>query len=277
MFFRLFMSKAYLLNIVFLIVILPITNATANDEQRYALVVGNAAYAIGALDNPLNDAKDISQKLEVQNFKVTTLLDASSENMSKAITDFYRKIQSSKAASVFYYAGHAMQINNVNYLLPVDVQVQSKEALLDSSVSLNYLLRTMRESKSRTNIVILDACRNNPFVVEKGVAGSRGISLGDESGKGLAPVEAPPGTFIAYSTEPGRVAQDGAGRNGTYTKHLLTHITTATDVETMFKLVRKDVMKETRQKQIPWEHSSLYSNFLFKKNDAQELPTIPSF
>jgi len=249
----------------------------ANEAERYALIIGNASYKIGALDNPLNDAKDIGKKLDEQNFKVTLLLDANTDVMQRVIADFYKKISSSKAASVFYYAGHAMQINNVNYLLPINVKIQSKEALLQSSVSLNFLLSTMREAKSKTNIVILDACRNNPFAAAQGDSSGRGLALGDGAGKGLAPIEAPPGTFIAYSTEPGRVASDGKGRNGTYTKHLLEHITTATDVEAMFKSVRQGVMRETGQKQIPWEHSSLYSAFLFKKNDAKELPTIPSF
>ena len=244
--------------------------SVASETNRYALVIGNASYKIGELDNPLNDAKDISRYLDELDFSVTTLLDAGSEDMKSAINDFYRKIKNDNAASVFYYAGHAMQINNVNYLLPVDVNVSSEGALLTSSVSLNFLLKTLHQAESRENILILDACRNNPFAVLNNGSTSRVV-------KGLAPVEAPPGTFVAYSTEPGRVASDGKGRNGTYTKHLLRHIKTAEDIEAMFKSVRKDVMRETNQRQIPWEHSSLYSTFLFKKNDAKELPTIPSF
>ena len=257
--------KAVLLSFVLIFNI-----AFAGETNRYALVIGNESYKIGALDNPINDAKDISRYLDELDFKVTTLLDAGSEDMENAISNFYGKIKNSKAASVFYYAGHAMQINNVNYLLPVNVKVSSENALLSSSVSLNFLLKTLHQAESRANILILDACRNNPFAISSGGSTTSAV-------KGLAPVEAPPGTFVAYSTEPGRVASDGKGRNGTYTKHLLRHIKTAEDIEAMFKSVRKDVMRETNQKQIPWEHSSLYSTFLFKKNDARELPTIPSF
>jgi len=242
-------------------------------QTQRALIIGNAAYSIGNLDNPINDANDIASKLEQLDFEVTLLVDTDYSTMRKAISQFYANISDRNDVSVFYYAGHAMQIDSVNYLLPLDVKYDSVEAIINSTLDLNFLLNNMKRAKSRSNIVILDACRNNPF--EK--RSSKSQQSSSQKRIGLAPVEAPPGTFIAYSTEPGRVASDGMGRNGTYTKYLLKHLKTAVGVETMFKKVRQDVMRVTNQKQIPWEHSSLYENFLFKKNDAEALPNIPSF
>ena len=248
---------------------IPGTVSAAKDT-RYALVIGNASYANAPLANPLNDAQDIAQKLKLLNFEVDMYLDIGKNNLPKVIAKFYNRINDRDAVSIFYYAGHAIQSNNNNYLIPVDSIIKNLQSLESEAYSFNQLLGNMHMARSRTNIVILDACRNNPFT-------DPGTDNTPPPNSGLAPIDAPPGTFIAYATEPGKVAKDGSGRNGTYTKYLLKYLDLPVGIEKMFKTVRAAVMQETGNHQVPWEHSSLYRDFLFKRDEASEVPNLPSF
>ncbi|NOQ89882.1 MAG: hypothetical protein GQ549_02940 [Gammaproteobacteria bacterium] len=261
-----------------LLCLLVTSSAAAAKDIRYALVIGNASYAIDALANPINDAQDISDKLKQLDFNVETHLDIDKTSIAKTIENFYRNITDRDAVSVFYYAGHAIQLNNNNYLIPVDANISSLNSLDSEAYGFNQLLLNMHKARSRTNIVILDACRNNPFIAQG--AGENNRSLSTEStatNNGLAPIEAPPGTLIAYATEPGKVAKDCAGRNGTYTRYLLKYLSLPVGIEKMFKTVRAAVMQETGNSQVPWEHSSLYRDFMFKRDEASDVPNIPSF
>ena len=272
------MKKALCLMLVYgLLALLP-GWAEAAREARYALVIGNAAYPAGALRNPGNDARDISAILRGLDFEVETRLDIGKADIGKTIDDFYRGLTDRDAVSVFYYAGHAIQLNNSNYLIPVDAELTGLDSLEREAYGFDRLLAGMSGARSRTNIVILDACRNNPFGVRESADEGRGASAEAAAiGRGLAPIEAPPGTLIAYATEPGKVAKDGAGRNGIYTKYLLQYLGLPVGVEKMFKTVRAAVMRETGNSQVPWEHSSLYRDFLFRRDEASEVPSIPSF
>lgn len=246
-------------------------------EQRFALVIGNAAYDFDPLKNAGNDAKGMAGKLESLGFKTSVYFDTSVQQLSKAIDAFYAQITSKSAVTVVYYAGHAIQINNTNYLIPVNAKITSLESMATETVSMDHLLNNLRKSKSRTNVIILDACRNNPFSKDGRYSDSFVASEIRNNEGGLANIDAPPGTLIAYATEPGKVAQDGADTNGTYTKHLLRYLDAPVGVEKMFKLVRSGVMRETGNRQIPWEHSSLYKDFHFLKDEASKLPNISSF
>ncbi len=183
--------------------------------------------------------------------------------------------------SVFYYAGHAIQMDNVNYLIAVDSKIADQQSLINGSISINDLLRDMVLTSNLQNLIILDACRDNPFKAISSEDQSRGIAMPDDAirnlQQGLAPVEAPAGTLIAYATAPGGVAKDGKGRNGIYTKYLLAHLDEQRPVEEVFKRVRKDVVKASRGKQIPWEHSSLYKTVYFYPPRNEEIPEIGGF
>ena len=266
---------------------LSTTMALAYEEAlpRYALIIGNSNYHFAPLKNPANDARDMAKKLRKLRYRVTLATDQESEQLRTSVVDFYNSIEETNAVSLFYYAGHAVQLGNSNYLIPESAQISSEDDILRMAYSIDDLLSSLRNSYSDQNIIILDACRNNPFMVGESSEGTRGLAWVDLSQKkgfsefagGLAPVEAPPGTLVAYATEPGNVAEDGKGRNGTYTKALLRHIGKAETAEALFKKVRKDVLKQTRRQQTPWEHSSLVETFYFSPPKTREVPNIVAF
>ncbi|CAG0979535.1 hypothetical protein RHDC4_01794, partial [Rhodocyclaceae bacterium] len=173
----------------------------AADEKRVALVVGNAAYPSSPLKNPVNDARAISAKLKALGFEVITRENVAQKDMTRAITQFGEKLARKGAVGLFYYAGHGMQVRGKNYLIPVDAQISSEASVRSEAIDVDSMLEQL--STSALGIVILDACRNNPF--ERRFRGASG---------GLAQMDAPKGTLIAYATAPGKVASDGDGRNG---------------------------------------------------------------
>lgn len=241
-------------------------------NSKVALVVGNSRYAFAPLKNPVNDARDISNKLEKLGFDVVCVTDAHQETLAQTISDFKTRLKKSNGVGLFYYAGHAVQVRDVNYLLPVDMALNDSVSLAQTAVRVDTIMNIMEGSGNDTNIVILDACRNNPFdgyvedaTKEGGLTRAvRGVKV--ERATGLADVQSFPKTFIAYATSPNKTAADGSGRNGIYTKHLLRHIETeGLDIETIFKRVRKGVISESRGRQIPWERSSLLEDFYFIK------------
>lgn len=229
--------------------------ARTDGAKRIALVIGNGTYpGVAALKNPVNDALDIAGKLKTFGFKVTVKTNVSLKEMLRTLTAFGDSIQPGGEV-VFFYAGHGMQVRGRNYLIPVDAEIRTESAVSSESVDVDQLLDKL--ASARLSLVILDACRNNPF--ERRFRGG---------GQGLASINAPTGTMIAYSTAPGRVASDGDGRNGLYTQELLAAMSTpGIKVEDVFKRVRANVVRMSGEAQVPWESSSLTGDFYFRPGD----------
>jgi len=222
-------------------------------DQRYALVVGISDYEESPLKNPTNDAADMATVLTEVGFSVQHLNNVSRKDFRRAIREFSDKL-SEEDTGLFYFSGHGVQVKGQNYLIPVGADIEGAFEVEDEAVSVRSILGAMEESGSRLNVVILDACRNNPF------RSFRGFS------QGLAIVHAPQGTLVAFSTSPGGFASDGSGRNSPYTKHLVRMIRgSGLAVEQLFKKVRIAVVEETRGEQVPWEESSLMSDFFFSE------------
>jgi carboxyl-terminal processing protease len=236
-------------------------------EPRIALVIGNSHYGadIGSLPNPVNDAGLMAQALQQTGFTVIKVTDADQKKMKRAIADFGDKLTAAgpSATGLFFYAGHGLQVNGTNYLVPVGAEIEKPADVDIESVSADTVLQQMEFAGSRVNIVVLDACRNNPL--QRSMQLMRGIT------RGLAPMDssAAQGTFIAYSTAPGNVAADGSGSNSPYTKALAKNILQpGIGIEEAFRQVRADVMSATGGKQIPWDSSSLTAPFYFKGQAA---------
>jgi TPR repeat protein len=228
--------------------------STAHAERRVALIIGNSAYTFGALTNPRNDAELMASTLRSVGFEVTKLVDADQKAMKKAIVEFGRTLRGSDSVGLFYYAGHGVQVDGENYLVPVGAEIKDEREVAVESVAASELLKTMERSAARINIAIFDACRNNPFA-----SSSRSAS------RGLARIDAAAGTIIAYATAPGDVAADGRGRNSPYTTALASAIAAeGVSIEDVFKRTRRGVLASTGNKQTPWESSSLTGDFYFK-------------
>lgn len=221
-------------------------------ERKTALVIGNSAYLVSPLRNPANDAKIMARTLRDLGFSVDERANLGQKEMKQAIEDFGRSIKSG-GVGLFYYAGHGMQVDGRNYLIPVDADIQGEAEVDIKAVDAGAVLAKMDMAKNSMNIVILDACRNNPF--------SRSFR---SANLGLASMNAPSGTLIAYATAPGSVASDGAGANGLYTQELVKSIKKpGLKIEDAFKQVRSGVQGQTQGKQVPWESSSLVGDFYF--------------
>ena len=226
-------------------------------EGRVALVIGNAAYTDAPLKNPANDARLMASTLEQLGFDVTVLTDLDQSEMKRAIRDFGVRLQLAGGVGLFYFAGHGMQVNGKNYLVPVGVPINHEDDVDIEAVDANYVLAQMSKAENGdsggVNIVILDACRNNPF--ERSFRSANG---------GLAFMDAPSGTLIAYATSPGRVAADGDGDNGLYTGELVrAMLAPGQSVEAVFKSVRAQVQEKSAGQQVPWESTSLTGDFSF--------------
>ena len=224
------------------------------DERRVALVIGNSVYKdSSSLKNPGNDARAIAERMKALGFDVILRTDSTQKEMNRAITLFGEKL-SSGGVGLFYYAGHGMQVRGKNFLVPVDAAIESESAVRSESVDLDLVLDQL--AATRVGMVILDACRNNPF--------ERRFRSG--AGSGLAQVDAPKGVLVAYATAPGKVAADGTGKNGLYTSELLRALEEpGRRIEDVFKQVRVKVSDATNDQQIPWESSSLTGDFFFAK------------
>lgn len=226
-------------------------------KHRVALVVGNAKYAEAPLKNPVNDAKSFARLLRTLGFDVIERTDATQKEMNRAVTEFGSRLRADSVA-VFYYAGHGLQVRGKNYLIPVDAQIGNEAAVRSEGVDVDAVVEQMASGGDGLNFIILDACRNNPF--ERRFRGAAG---------GLAQMDAPKGTFIAYATAPGRTASDGAGDNGLYTQELLRVLPQkGLKVEDAFKQVRARVARATNDQQLPWESSSLTGDFYFNPESA---------
>ncbi len=224
------------------------------NEQRVALVIGNSSYKEAPLKNPANDATDMASALRALGFSVTLKTNADSRQMRAAVREFAQHLKRG-GVGLFYYAGHGVQSRNGrNYLIPVGAYLKDEFELEDEALDANRVLAGMEEAGNRVNIVILDACRNNPFA-----RSWRSVS------SGLAQMSAPAGSFVGFATAPGQVAADGSGRNGLYTKHLLANLKAGdSDIDRVFTRVTAAVAKETGNKQVPWKSSSLTGDFYFR-------------
>jgi hypothetical protein len=245
------MRALYIFLILILLSSTPYLHAAT--EQRIALVIGNSAYSSGPLKNPVNDATDIAATLQRLGFSVIIKKNASQRVMEESIREFGNKLKKG-GVGLFYYAGHGLQINGVNYLIPVAAKINEESDVKYEAIDANKVLDAMANANNGLNIVILDACRDNPFT----------RSFRDAT-RGLAIVStAPVGTFISYSTGPGGVARDGEGRNSPYAAALIKHMKEpGQPVEQVFKSVRQTLANQSGGKQIPWELSSLQGNFFF--------------
>ncbi|MFP7675208.1 caspase domain-containing protein [Marivita sp. S0852] len=228
----------------------------AHAQDRVALVIGNSNYdTVSPLDNPVRDAELIAQTLQSIDFEVTLLIDATQSDMNRALSQFGRSLREKgpDTTGLFYYAGHGVQSFGNNYLLPVDVSLGDAADLDLESVEAQSVLRQMASARNRTNFVILDACRNNPFA-----------DIPEFNDPGLAEMKAPTGTFLSYATAPGAVALDGTGQNSPFTQALVQEmVKPGLAVEQMFKQVRVSVLEKTAGQQTPWDTSSLTSDFRF--------------
>ena len=223
--------------------------------KRIALVIGNAKYLSSPLRNPINDANDISKALKQSGFEVIDVRDANLQQMRSAVRNFGDRLINSDGGLV-YYSGHGIESKGRNYFIPVDTDIQRDDEIADQGLDVSLILDKMTTAGKGVNILIVDACRNDPF--------SRSFR---STSKGLAAMDAPRGTIIAYSTSPGKVASDGdpKARNSPYTKHLLAAIQVPNrPIEMVFKEVRRNVQTDTKNDQTPWENTSLSGDFYFR-------------
>jgi uncharacterized caspase-like protein len=229
-------------------------------QKRVALVVGNSAYQhTGQLSNPRNDAADLATALRKLKFQVIEGLDLDKATFDRRIRDFAAALQGAEAG-LFFFAGHGLQVAGQNFLVPIDAELSSDTALEFEMVRLDVIHRVM-ERQTQTNILFLDACRDNPLA--RNLARTLG-TRSTEIGKGLAAVESGVGTLISFSTQPGNVALDGDGRNSPFAGALVKHLATPkNDLSAILIDVRNDVMRSTQNKQVPWEHSALRGRFHF--------------
>lgn len=233
--------------------LLAVPPLVAAQEQRVALVIGNAAYPVGPLRNSVNDSRAMAKALRDNGFTVIERQNQTRRQMLAALREFGANL-TPDTVGVFYYAGHGIQSQGTNYLIPIDAQFESEAAIDEESVNVNAVLGRIQEGRARLAIVILDACRDNPFE-------RRFRSLG----RGLAQQDAPAGSMIAFATSPGSTAADGAGANGLYTEELLAAMQLpGLKVEELFKRVRIEVQKRSNGRQVPWENTSLTGEFYFR-------------
>lgn len=251
-------------------VLLPVGTGLAQDRvttlmraPRQALVIGNSSYEEAPLKHPGNDAKGMAEALKGLGFEVDLGLDLGQDAMGELIKTYVERLANSQAVGLFYFAGHGMQLAWRNYVVPLNTDISRVDLIKDRCIDINTLIAGIRKAGNPMNVIILDACRNNPF--------GRKILLDQ---KGLSQLDAPPGTFLAYATAPGNTAIDGEGANGLYTEHLLREIRAPeAKIEDVFKRVRLSVRRGSNGLQIPWESTSLEEDFWFAP--PKELKKLP--
>ena len=259
-----FVSPFFSLFIATLVLVAGADSGSA--AGRVALVIGNSAYqALPVLPNPANDATDVAAELGEMGYDVTVRTNATRVEMANVIARFAEKMRGAELALLFY-AGHGVQLNGENYLLPVDATGESEAALRLSTIDLSSLQDAMADA--RANVIILDACRNNPFAdaiaAHRGIGVSRGLTPMDTRGRG---------SLIVFSTKPNSVAADGDGRNSPFTAALIRHMSArGLEIRQMISRVRKDVLAATGDQQVPWDNSSLVDDVYL----AEAPSTVPS-
>ncbi len=233
-----------------------VVRAQVQGESRLALLIGNANYKSSPLKNPVNDVRLMEAALTDAGFTIIKAENASRREMQRIVRDFGERLKQSGGVGLFYFAGHGVQVKGANYLVPVDADIRAEDEVAFDSIDAQSVLEKMETAKNRINLLILDACRDNPF------------AKGSRSGTaGLATMSAPSGSLVAYSTSPGSVASDGTGNNGLYTQHLAAVMRMPDmPIEEVFKRVRANVRKDSANQQTPWENTALEGNFYFKKS-----------
>lgn len=236
--------------------------ARAAGGPRVALVVGNAAYAQAPLANPVRDARAMAGLLQDSGFEVIQRFDAPLQAMREAVAELRGRLAGRQGTGLLYFAGHGLQLNWRNHLVPVDARLESVADVPTQTMDVQTVIEAFQAAGNRMNIVVLDACRDNPF----------GAAAG---GRGLAPVDAPPGTFLAYATAPGHLAEDGSLRDGhgLYTRFLLQELKRRdARIEDVFKRVRLQVRQASQGRQVPWESTSLEEDFVFSSGEKMQAP-----
>src|ERR1700676_676521 len=245
------------LSAFFAVLFLSIVVVPASADNRVALVIGNSAYSRAPyLSNPVHDADDVAAALKRSGFEIMVATDLDRAGMEEAMIRFARATRAADVA-MFYYSGHAMQFGGVNYLMPVDAQLND-EADLRRMVRLDDVLDDMQQAKS-LRILVLDSCRDNPLAdqLKRSIGAARSASMG----RGLAKIESPEGMIVAYATQAGRTADDGDGRNSPYTAAFLRNVEAKEEIGTIFRRISADVYTATRQTQLPELSLSLIGEF----------------
>jgi predicted secreted protein len=225
-----------------------------SNESKIALIIGNGQYShFSKLKNAKNDAYDMNNVLKNQGFETLYLEDGTLKDMKKIVRKFSKKLRNG-GVGFFYYAGHGVEVDGQNYLIPTNAQIPEKNEVEYEALSMNMIIDKMEDSNNRLNIVVLDACRNDPF--------SR------SGGGGLAQINNAKGMYIAYATAPGKVASDGSGKNGLFTTYLMQNIQKPNlKLNDVFAKTRKEVYEKSNNKQLPWTSSSVIGDFYFKVNN----------
>lgn len=236
--------------------------AVASANDRIALVIGNSDYPSSPLRNPVNDANDIADRFRQLGFKVIHYENTTYLEMENAVREFGNYLNEIKGIGIFFYAGHGLQVNGRNYLMPVDADIQDETEVKHKALDVDFVLGKMELAQNSVNLLILDACRNNPF--ER--------SFRSVTSRGLAPMNAPSGTVIWYATRPGKVASDGQGRNSPFTRNLLDTLNQK-NVEARKVISQIAVsMRDEKLKQEPWQEGIWLSDFYFLKEDVVSTP-----
>ena len=258
------LRTALVLTLSLLSVAVHASTLTQEPVKQVALVIGNAKYSGAPLKNPTNDSKDFAERLKLFGFDVVYRENLRFTQVGSMLREFKSKLNQGGTALIFY-AGHGLQVRGENYFPVVDADITTEEDIPVQSMSLRQLMDILEEAKTATNIVILDACRNNPFDRR-----TRSLS------RGLSKVSAPSGTLIAYSTRPGSVAEDGDGRNGVYTEHLLGLLDSHKPIEQVLKQLVTKVKSTSKGRQEPWFEGSLEGDFCFGgcKEDAEKIKLL---
>ncbi len=241
-----------------------VTNTESSSKQTTksvkALVIGNSNYGVSALINPTNDAQAIAKRLAEFGFKVDLVLDGNRKNLISALTK-YQADSSKYDINILFYAGHGIQLNGINYIIPVDMSLAPNGANIEfDAIPVNSIVEKYMQAS--TKLVFLDACRDNPLSRSFQVASRSSAS----SSRGLAAMEVGGGTLISYSTKDGSVALDGDGKNSPYTEAMLAHMNERIDISLLLRKVRKTVMAKTNGKQVPWDYGSLMTDELVLSN-----------
>lgn len=245
----------------------------AQRQKRVALVIGNGAYPEDPLANPVNDATDVANALKEIGFEVTLLKNADRRKIDEAVEAFNKQLRQGDIG-IFYYAGHGVQVGGENYVIPIDAKLAREADVGYDAIPLGKIINAIEDTDAKVKIVILDACRDNPFYRRWRSSGrslaSRGLAGINSSGRG---------TLIAFSTAPGQIAADslaGKGRNSPYTAHLLKYLKSPLEIGQMFRRVREDVLQATNNQQTPWESGSLVGDvFLNPQPIAASSPSPP--
>lgn len=235
-------------------------------ENRVALVIGNSSYVQAPLNNPINDANDITTILRTAGFSVTILTNARRRALIENIQEFTRKLHQPGSVGLFYFAGHGIEVDGRNYLLPIDANITTEADVPFEAVDAGRVLAGMEHAKNNLNLIILDACRDNPF--------KRSFR---STTRGLARISAPAGSLVMYATQPGNVAKDGIGRNGVFTEYFLNALENKKlKVEEVFKRTAQGVYAATSQSQLPWIEGVVLGDFYFFPPIEGQIPKIPT-